>query len=149
VKVYGDGSLYLRLPGPPIISVTSVVLDGETVDPDSYALVDGRLMRPCGWEVCGPLPRPAVVTYVHGLAEVPADVVDLVARMAGTAIALSGEEEDGSGLTISNIASERLGDYAVTYNGDAGATEMELSDRTRDRLRNRFGGAAAGMVRVG
>ncbi|MFB4320668.1 hypothetical protein [Actinomadura sp. 21ATH] len=152
VALYGDGSSWLRLPGPPIVSVTSVVLDGETVAPDGdggYALIDGRLFRPYGWGVCAPVPRPVTVTYVHGLAEVPADVVDLVCRMAATAIVLAGEEDDGSGLAVSNIAAERLGDYAVTYNGESGTTEMELSDRTRSRLSNRFGGAGAQVVTVG
>jgi hypothetical protein len=147
VSLYGDGGQWLRLPGPPIISVASVVLDGETlVEGTDWALVDGFLFRPCGWEVCGPLPKPALVTQTHGLAQVPADVVDLVCRMTASALVLAGQEADGSGLAVDRIVSERLGDYAVTYDKAAGATEMELAEVTRDRLRARFGGGAAAMV---
>ncbi|WUI02105.1 hypothetical protein OHR68_09945 [Spirillospora sp. NBC_00431] len=144
VSLFGDDGQWLRLPGPPVISVASVVLDGETLD--DYAVVDGFLFRVCGWRVCGPLPKPAVVTYTHGLADVPADVVDLVCRMAASAILLAEQGEGGSGLVVDRIVSERLGDYAVTYDKASGTTEMELAQATRDRLRSRFGGTSAAMV---
>ena len=146
VPLFGDGGQWLRLPGPPVVSVASVVLDGDTLDADAWALVDGFLFRVCGWQVCGPLPKPAVVTYTHGLPEVPADVVDLVCRMAGSAILLAEGSEGGSGLAVDRIVSERLGDYAVTYDKASGTTEMELAQFTRDRLRSRFGGTSAAMV---
>lgn len=145
VSLYGLGGQWLRLPGPPIVSVATVVLDGDTLT--DWALVDGWLFRQCGWEACGPVPMPAVVTYTHGLAEVPADVVDLVCRMTASALLAASSEADGSGLAVDRIVSERLGDYAVTYDQASGATEMELADRTRDRLRARFGGGTAAMVR--
>lgn len=147
VHLFGDGGPWLRLPGPPIISVASVVVDGGTlVEGVDWALVDGALFRACGWEVCGPLPKPAVVTQTHGLAVVPADVVDLVCRMTGAALVAAAAEDDGSGLAVDRIVSERLGDYAVTYDRAAGTTEMELAEQTRDRLRSRFGGTSAAMV---
>lgn len=144
VNLYGDGGQWLRLPGPPVVSVASAVLDGETLD--DWALVEGFLFRQCGWTVCGPLPKPVVVTYTHGLADVPADVVDLVCRMAGAAIKLAEGGEGGSGLVVDRVVSERLGDYAVTYDKASGTTEMELAQATRDRLRSRFGGTSAAMV---
>lgn len=144
VSLFGDGGQWLRLPGPPVVSVASVTLDGEALD--DWALVDGFAFRPCGWTVCGPLPVPAVVTYTHGLADVPADVVDLVCRMAASAILLAEGGEGGSGLVVDRVVSERLGDYAVTYDKASGTTEMELAAFTRDRLRSRFGGTSAAMV---
>lgn len=144
VSLYGLGGQWLRLPGPPIASVADVVLDGDTLT--DWALVDGCLFRQCGWEVCGPVPMPAVVTYTHGLTEVPADVVDLVCRMTASALLAASSEADGSGLAVDRIVSERLGDYAVTYDKASGATEMELAQVTRDRLRARFGGGSSAMV---
>ncbi|MEU9839739.1 hypothetical protein AB0C69_11015 [Actinomadura sp. NPDC048032] len=147
VPLFGDGGQWLRLPGPPVVSVASVVLDGDALIPgEDWALVDGFLFRMCGWTVDGPQPKAFEVTYTHGLPDVPADVVDLVCRMAGAAIKLAEQDEGGAGLVVDRIVSERLGDYAVTYDKAAGATEMELSDRTRDRLRARFGGGSAAMV---
>jgi hypothetical protein len=144
VSLYGDGGQWLRLPGPPVVSVASAVLDAETLT--DYALVQGFLFRQRGWTVCGPLPKPAVITYTHGLADVPADIVDLVCRMTASALVAATSEADGSGLAVNRIVSERLGDYAVTYDKASGATEMELAQMTRDRLRARFGGGAAAMV---
>jgi hypothetical protein len=146
VNLFGDGGQWLRLPGPPVVSVASVDMDGVTVDVGEYALVDGFLFRVCGWEASGSLPLPFVVTYTHGYAEVPADVVDLVARMAGAAIKLAEQDAGGAGLVVDRVVSERLGDYAVTYDSSAGTTEMELAQVTRDRLRSRFGGGTAAMV---
>jgi hypothetical protein len=147
VAVWGDGSQWLRLPGPPIISVASAEIDGEAVT--GWVLRDGRLWRRCGWESCEDPPAPVTVTQTHGLDPVPADVVDLACRMAASALIAATEEDDGSGLALSQVAAERLGDYSVTYRGDAGTTEMELSDRVRARLGNRFGGGGARVVTVG
>lgn len=144
VNLFGDAGQWLRLPGPPVVSVASVVLDGETLT--DWALADGALFRVCGWRALGPLPMPAIVTLTHGLADVPADVVDLVCRMAGSAILLAEQSEGGSGLVVDRVVSARLGDYAVTYDKASGATEMELAQFTRDRLRSRFGGTSAAMV---
>lgn len=147
VKLWGDGGPWLRLPGPPIISVSSVVLDGDIlVEGADWALADGCLYRRCGWESAGDLPSPVTVTQVHGLVEVPADVVDLVCRMTASALSAAAAEDDGSGLAVSRVVSERLGDYAVSYDRASGATEMELAQQTRDRLRARFGGVGAAMV---
>ncbi|MFC4912587.1 hypothetical protein [Actinomadura gamaensis] len=151
ITLWADGGTWLQLPGGPVTAVTSVTVDGTALPADQWTLVGARLLRPCGW---GPLcpgepPVRVEVTYTHGLAVVPADVVDLVCRMAAAALTLAGAEPDGSGLALDRIVSERLGDYAVTYDRDSRTTEMELADRTRARLRSRFGGLAAAMVTAG
>lgn len=144
LQLYGDGGPWLRLPGQPVRSITSVTFNGKTlVAGTDYQLIDGSLYRPWGWEVCAPLPKPVTVVLAHGLLEAPADVVDLVCRMAGTAIWLAGAEDDGSGLTVDRPSSERIGDYSVTYDRESGSTEMELAARTRARLAARFGSGAA------
>lgn len=141
VRLYGDGTR-LVLPGSPIVSVASVVLDGETIT--DWKLRPGGLFRACGWaDSDRDSPAPADVTYTYGLGAVPADIVDMVCRMAAAALVAATSEDDGSGLAVNNITQERLGQYAVTYNAESGATEMELSERTRNRLAARFGGGAA------
>lgn len=137
-------SAYLPLPGGPVTAVSGVTLGGSALMQGlDYVLWDGALYRPCGWRSAGALPEPVVVTYTHGLPAVPADIVDLVCRMAATAINAAASAEDGSGLAIDGVVSESLGDYSVTYSQSAGLTEMELSASVRARLRARFGGGAA------
>lgn len=147
VALVGDCSPWLSLPGPPVVSVSSVNLGDEALtEGTDWALSGGLLFRVYGWRAAGLLPAPVTVTYTHGLAEVPADIVDLVCRMTASALVAAASEEDGAGLAVDRIVSERLGDYAVTYDKASGATEMELSSMTRDRLRSRFGGGSAAMV---
>lgn len=158
IDLWPDGdSQYLRLPGPPVTSVTSVSMAGTALIAGThYVLMDGMLYRPAGWQSysllalgvvpTSLLPSPIRVTYVHGLAEVPADVVDLVCRMTASALVAASAAEDGSGLAVGNVVSERLGDYSVTYNRDSGVTEMELTDKTRHRIAARFGGGSRMMT---
>ena len=64
----------MTLPGPPIVSVDAVTVDGRTVS--GWRLVSGRLWRAAGWS--GREPSEVEVTYTHGLVDVPDDIVDLV-----------------------------------------------------------------------
>lgn len=143
VALFGDCGTRLALPGQPVISVTTVILDGITlVAGTDWALANGELIRRRGWASLRLLPSPVTVTYVHGLAVVPADLVDLVCRMVATALQAAAGE-DGEGLAVDDVTAERLGDYSVSYDADSGLTEMDLSTRTRKRLRARFGGGVA------
>lgn len=144
VTLEGEATQWLTLPGPPIISVATVEIDGEAVT--DWRLRSHRLWRECGWS---PDCRPAEVEVVqtHGLAVVPSDIVDLVCRITGTALADYRADPEGAGLAAGDIRSERIGDYSVTY-GDTGLiTSMELPDYLRERLAARFGGGAT-MVRL-
>lgn len=140
VSIGGTSSRWLTLPGGPVTAVSSVEVDGVAVT--DWKLVDGRLWRACGWQGC----EPSIVTVAmtHGFADVPADIVLLTAQLAAAGI--------NAGLTEfaarSGIQSEQesIDDYSssktyVTGVG-ASATVMELPERTRLRLRSRFGGGA-------
>lgn len=147
VKLTGYlGDDYLELPGPPVVSVAAVSIDGEAVNADHYRLVGNRLWRAGGWSGSY-TPAEVQVTYTHGFAEVPADIKDLVCRMV--IAALSAAADGGEGLAINNggIQSETIDGATTTYatSGDSteAVTEMTLPARTRDRLRARFGGGAA------
>ncbi|MFE4717849.1 hypothetical protein ACFRLW_15745 [Streptomyces sp. NPDC056728] len=83
------------------------------------------------------------MTYVHGLPTVPADIVDLVCRLAGQELV---SFRSGGGATSRAVQSERIGDYQVTY-ADSETGTMSLTSSQRDRLAARFGGGV-GTVRL-
>lgn len=138
VKLEGECAQRLRLPGGPVTGVTSVMLDGKAVT--DWRLVSDRLWRHGGWggfEV--------TVTQIHGLPEVPADIVDLVGRLVAGALASYRADDGGASLGTQVVTSERIGDYAVTYGGDGLATDMELPAYLRERLAARFGGGVSSL----
>ncbi|MER7874834.1 hypothetical protein ABTY63_14925 [Streptomyces solisilvae] len=132
-----DDSQWLTLPGPPITAVTSVKIDGVPVT--DWRLRSNRLWRACGWSpACEP--SEVEVIQTHGLPAVPADIVDLVCRIAAAALIAYRSEADGIGLAARDVRAERIGDYSVTYGDDGRITEMELPEYLRERLAARFGG---------
>jgi hypothetical protein len=140
ISLEGEAGEWLTLPGPPILSVASVEIDGETVT--DWRLRNHRLWRACGWAPgCGP--SEVEVVQTHGLAVVPSDIVDLVCRIAATAFADYRSDPDGAGLAAGDIRAERIGDYSVTYGSSGLITSMELPDYLRERLAARFGGGVA------
>ncbi|MFJ9027568.1 hypothetical protein ACIRQP_03430 [Streptomyces sp. NPDC102274] len=139
VALDGEADQRLRLPGPPVTNVASVVLDGVPVT--DWRLRSGALWRAAGWSTsCAP--SEVDVTYTHGLPTVPADIVDLVCRIAAAALVSYRAEDGGTGLAAGDIRAERIGDYSVTYGDGGQITEMELPDYLRERLAARFGGGA-------
>src|SRR5690606_13818862 len=140
VTLTGTRDDWLRLPGGPVRSVSEVTLDNVPVT--DYRLSGGRLWRSGGW-ASGPEPSEVTVTYLHGLAVVPADIVDLVCRLAGQELVALRSGETGS----RPLKTERIGDYSAGYDTDAWAGDMRLTDWQRERLAARFGAGAA-SVRV-
>jgi len=69
------GGYLLVLPELPVVSVTSIVLDGVTVDPDTYRVRRWGHVERAGWWGC---PREVDVTYTHGWDPVPEWIVALV-----------------------------------------------------------------------
>jgi hypothetical protein len=134
-----DGDAFLDLPGKPVTAVSSVVLDGTTLDTGAYRLVHGRLWRAGGWGwKCDP--RPVVVTLTHGFAEVPPEVRQLVCDLA-----IAGMNAAADGARVPGVVSESIDDYTVSFaqGAEAVATAMELPRATRLAFRRRFGGGAA------
>ncbi|WP_327268808.1 hypothetical protein OG233_14120 [Streptomyces sp. NBC_01218] len=140
VLVEGETDQRLSLPGPPVLAVMDVAIDGVTAT--DWRLRTNRLWRFGGWTAADG-PSEVEVTYTHGLPEVPADIVDLVCRIVAAAVVAYRSADDGSGLAAGDITSERLGDWAVTYGSDGLITEMELPTYLRERLAARFGGGAS------
>ncbi|WBQ03018.1 hypothetical protein [Kribbella sp. CA-293567] len=133
---------YLELPGLPIVSVTSVKVDGQAVT--DYRLDGHRLWRAGGFG--GQLAMATVeVTYIHGLPEVPPFVVDLVCALVGAGV--NAAAEGGYESSDPRVIAEKIDDYSVTFAAGAErvASVMELPAGTRRWLRRSFGGGA-GMV---
>ncbi|KOG21997.1 hypothetical protein [Streptomyces viridochromogenes] len=134
VELPGEAAAWLHLPGLPVRSVSAVLLDGVAVT--DWKLRAGALWRACGWQ-SGCDPSDVTVTYVHGLPEVPEDIVDLVCRMAGQALVKYRENPEAIGTKP--VVQERIGDYSVTYAYELTYSDMELPKYLRRRLAARFG----------
>lgn len=147
VDLISDGTCDLALPAGPVTAVTSVAVEGVIVPQATFT--NGYWSD--GWRKSGNRilfrgvrivePATITVTYTHGLATVPADIVDLVCGMVSIAAAAGADY--GTGARSHGI---KLGDYAETFEtppGTESPSPMALPDRTRLRLRARFGGSAA------
>lgn len=109
------GGPVLLLPQVPVTEVSSVVVDGEAVDDFEWS-ERGILRRARGW------PRglrAVTVTYSHGFAEIPGDVVDAVCEMA----AMRCE-------TDSWVRTAQVGTQSFTFNTDP-ATALAVARRYR------------------
>jgi hypothetical protein len=82
------------------------------------------------------------LTMTHGLDPVPADIVDLVCRMAAQALLAF----RGGDPAPRQVSSERIGDYSVTY-ADTESGVMSLTTYQANKLAARFGNGA-GMVKL-
>lgn len=133
-----DESRWLDLPGKPVTAVSAVVRDGVTLPSSAYKLVDGRLWCATPWAWCEPL--EVVVTMTHGLATVPAHVVQLVCDLA-----IAGADAAPDGAHDPRVIAEKIDDYAVTFapGAESVATAVELPAMTRSWLRAQFGGGIA------
>lgn len=137
VVLEGKPSRTLFLPSLPVTDVDSVSVDGEATT-SFRVLPGGRLWRIDGlwsptWE-----PTLVTVTYTHGYAVVPADVVDLVCGLvAGALAAVNSGYDPGIG-----VQSVRVDDASETYaTGDAArGGVMELPPMTVAGLQAKFGG---------
>lgn len=136
VKVPTPLGRALRLPGP-VRSVSSVLLDGEPIA--DWSLRGDTLWR-SSWQCPSDIPGEVTVTYTFGLAEVPADIVNLVCSLVAAGIAHAADGFEARG----DLTMLRIDDYSEQYaqGADAVSTPMELPDRTRRMLAERFGGGA-------
>ncbi|MCX4572284.1 hypothetical protein OHB41_03605 [Streptomyces sp. NBC_01571] len=122
--------------------MSEVLLDGRLVT--DWKLVSGALYRTAGWRLTS-VPSLVDVTYVHGLAAVPVDIVDLVCRMAAQALVKFRESPDA--IASKPVIQERIGDYSVTYAYELAYSDMELPKYLRARLAARFGAGGGQVVK--
>lgn len=133
IKVMAPVGRWLPLPGP-VTSVSTVLVDGDAVT--DWKLLNGMLWRQCGWQPwCEPV--EVQVTFTHGYAEVPSDIVNLCADLAKLGI-----EAAGKSSTPANVVavSYSIDDYTERLQySDQARTAMELPDVTKAWLAQRFG----------
>lgn len=134
-----ETSRRIELPGRPIHTVSSVLLDGVAID--DYKVRGSALWRSgCYWQMPGDIPSEVTVTMDHGYAEVPADIVTLVCSLVAAGLAATAEGYDPR----RGMSYERIDDYQ--YGMSTGDEEIvdpfELPKRTKDSLRARFSGGA-------
>ena len=145
VELEGSIDVWLRPPGVPITAVSTVEIDDVAVT--DWLLRSGALWRELGWASslrwARPRPSKVVVTYTHGLPNVPADIIDLTCRLAAAALVAWRGSPDGAGLASTGTERQvTLGDYSVTYAVDGRITEMMLPAQIREQLAARFGQTA-------
>jgi hypothetical protein len=139
VTLEGVAATRIFLPGQPVTAVSDVEIDGVAVT--DYRLTNGALWRSQGWTgLCEP--AAVTLTMTHGLTTVPADIVDLVCRLAAQSL-LAFRSGDPAPR---QLTSERIGDYAVTY-ADTESGVMSLTPFQRNRLAARFGNGGPSMAR--
>lgn len=113
----------LFLPELPVVSIASVVEDGETLTvTDDYKLAnDGVLVRVGGrWPIGIQIVQ---VTYTHGYATIPDDIVAVCTRAAARGYQAGLKAADSAG--IAGIASKSLGDFAVGFQAEQGGGSGE------------------------
>jgi hypothetical protein len=145
IQLSAAGS-FLRLPQRPVTAVSSIVAIGYAPVPD-LTLPDGTwgwdgidqievypwssdtwVSLPESYDSIGP--GTFRITYDHGYAEIPADVVAVCCRMV-LAVLLAPTMAEG-------LVQERIGQYAYQYGQAAGQASpgatVRLSDADRDDL---------------
>lgn len=127
----------IRLPQWPLRSLTSVTLNGSTVTTEVEHR-DGFLYRPGGWlPQAGEQFADVVVTYAYGYTTLPAELVSWCCVLAAGALA---QAQRGGSLGSAGVSSERIDDYAVSY--ESGSTAFSLPERVLSRLRATYGAGA-------
>lgn len=144
VTLWTEASRRIELPARPVASVASVTLDGVAVT--DYRLRGSALWRDCYWQLPHDTPGELEVTFTHGYATVPADIVDLVCSLVAAGLAAAEEAYDPK----RGKSYERIDDYqyGMQTGGDELVSPMELPERTRAWLRSRFGTGSTVMGTV-
>jgi hypothetical protein len=155
-SIMGTSDSWLDLPQIPVTAVASVVMDGATlVLGTDYKVFGNRLWGRRGWQAnlgwawnsqpgvnyntwYGPEPSALVVTYTHGYAAGSQQLQ--LARSAVLSLA------KGAYASPSGAISEKIDDYAITY--EAIAAQMEASPNLKASLRRAYG-RRGGLVRIG
>ncbi|HEX5995677.1 MAG TPA: hypothetical protein VFY84_11095 [Jiangellales bacterium] len=142
VTLLGTTDAWLDLPQRPVTAVTSVSVDGQAISEGTttgtYRRFGARLWRDCGWATCWTEPSTVEVVNTHGYAPTAQELQ--LARGAVLSIIRSWWDN------TAGVRSERVDDYAVTY--EQIAAQLEASPSLRAALRRQYG-RRAGLVRVG
>lgn len=98
------------LPQRPVVSVQGVTVAGSPLAPDRWQLVRDRERVSDDQAV--------TVTYTHGYAAVPGDVLALVLTLAGRVL-----------INTSDLRQESVGSVSVTYSAETIGASLAPADR--------------------
>lgn len=107
--LHPDGG-WVVLPQRPVISVQSVHVGGQLVPPERWQLARDRLAVVDDQAV--------TVTYTHGYASVPGDVLAVVLTLAGRVL-----------TNPSDLRQESVGSVSVTYSAETIGASLAPADR--------------------
>jgi hypothetical protein len=123
VTLDSTGGTRLFLPELPVLSISSVVENGETlVVDDDYKLGQHGILHRIGSEWAEGI-QIIVIVYTHGWQPVPDDIVAVCVRAASRAYQAGLKAADSAG--IPGIASKSLGDFSVSFQSEAGGGTSE------------------------
>lgn len=121
ITLDSNGNVIVILPELPVVSVSEVVEDDEllTVD-DDYKLGQWGILYRIGarWEAGIQILE---ITYTHGYTTIPVDVVAVCVRAASRAYQMGLKAAVTEG--VPGVSAMSLGDYSVSYAGEASASE--------------------------
>lgn len=118
VTLDSPGGVRLFLPELPVLSVSSVVEDGETlVVDDDYKLGQHGILHRIGSKWMAGI-QIVEITYSHGYIIIPDDIVAVCVRAASRAYQAGLKAADSAG--IPGIASKSLGDFSVSFQSEGG-----------------------------
>jgi hypothetical protein len=128
------GRSKLFLPELPVTAVASVVEDDEALTEGSdedYQVANHGVLHRVGQKWAEGV-QIVVVTYTHGYAMIPDDVVAVCTRAAARAYqaGLKASEDDG----VPGIASKSLGDFSVSYTSGAGGVGEGVMGASGSRM---------------
>lgn len=141
-----SGGTRIFLPELPVVSVASVVEDGQTlVQGDDYKLGQHGIVHRVGRNWAAGI-QIVAVTYSHGYAVIPDDIVAVCTRAASRAYQAGLRAADAGGAM--GISSRQLGDFSVSYQAEAsgggvgegvmGASAARLLLRSEKELLSRY-----------
>ena len=126
---YGIRETSVLLPERPVVSVSSVTIDGEPLEVN-WTLDGDHLVHRFGW----PLQARVVVTYTHGYEPVPDAIKEVVLGAV-----VRGWVNPG------NVMSERLGQAQMTYAVQGSPPGMMLTTDERRTVRHVVGRGAESL----
>lgn len=135
VTLTGTRERYLPLPAGPVTDVAEVSANNHAIT--DFVVIDGQLYREFGWQFFlsndqwqfTRAPSLITVTFTHGLAQVPDDIIDLVCSMVGQRVK--------TGYNVDpRLVSASIDDYREQYSVDVQVGQ--LPESTREWLRQRF-----------
>lgn len=122
---FTPGQRLVFLPELPVVEVSSVVEDENVlVVDDDYKLANGGLLHRIGafwYSGIGTV----TVTYTHGYATIPEDIVDVCTRAAARVYQAGLKAVEVGG--VSGVASKSLGDFSVSFGPEVGEGVMGAS----------------------